>query len=231
MIKLFSKVMKRRLLPISIITIVLIVSLFLVLPDKMVIKSTGTLAFENHIALAAQANGTFSNGEPLPQQIEPILSRGGLPIVSVTYADPASDNEDALTVIFDGIPDLHIPKSEFSLKPGEKTIADVEARLNSAIQKFLEIQAPLSSFPEDDQVMNGVLLDNERIERAQRKDIERNQGTDNETVQGKDKDREEDYLVIALGYGAIHIYSLTPLEFITQFNGLDAGQITGEWWQ
>jgi len=227
MIKLFSKVMKRRLLPISIITTMLIVSLFLVLPDKMVIKSTGILAFENHIALAAQANGTFSNGEPLPQQIEPILSRGGLPIVSVTYADPASDNEDALTVIFQGIPDLHIPKSEFSFKPGEETIADVEARLNSTIQKSLEIQAPLSSFPEDDPVRNGVLLDNESIERVQRRDIERVQGTEVEKFQGTDKDN----LVIALGYGAIHIYSLTPLEFITQFNGLDAGQITGEWWQ
>jgi len=197
--------MKKGLLYISIITIVLIVSLFLVLPDKMVTKSTGTLAFENHIALAAQANGTFSNGEPLPQQIEPVSSRGGLPIVSITYADPANENEDALTVIFDGIPDLHIPKSEFLFKPGENTIADVEARLNSTIQKSLEIQVPLSSFLADDPVMNGVLLDNERI--------------------------DKDNLVIALGYGAIHLYSLTPLEFVTQFNGLDAGKVTGEWWQ
>jgi len=196
--------MKKGPLYISIITIVLIVSLFLVLPDKMVIKSTGTLAFENHIALAAQANGTFSNGEPLPQQIEPVSSRGGLPIVSVTYADPANENEDALTVLFHGIPGIHIPKSEFSLKPGENTIADVEARLNSAIQKFLEIQTPLSSLAEDDPVMNSVLLDNERI--------------------------DKDNLVVALGYGAIHIYSLTPLQFITQFNGLDARRTTGEWW-
>jgi hypothetical protein len=218
-------VMKKGPLYISIITIVLIVSLFLVLPDKMVIKSTGTLAFENHIALAAQANGTFSNGEPLPQQIEPLLSRGGLPIVSITYADPANENEDALTVIFDGIPDLHIPKSEFSLKAGENTTAEVEARLNTAIQKSLEIQTPLSSLAEDDPARNGVLLDNESIERVQR--------TDNVTAQGTEIERVQvtDNLVTALGYGAIHIYSLTPLEFITQFNGLDAGPVTGEWWQ
>jgi len=195
--------MKKRLLYISII-IVLIVSLFSVLPDKMVTKSTGTLAFENHIALAAQANGTFSNGEPLPQQIGPRLSRGGLPIVSVTYADPANENEDALTVLFHGIPSIHIPKSEFSLKPGENTMADVEARLNAAIQKFLEIRTPLSSFPADDPVMSGVLLDNERL--------------------------DKDNLVMALGYGAIHIYSLTPLQFITQFNGLGTRRPTGEWW-
>lgn len=226
--------MKKKLLPISIIVVavIIIAGLFLILPNKIVIKSTGTLSLENHIVLAAQAGGTFSNGEPLPQQIEPILSRGGLPIISITYADPANENEDALTVIFDGIPALHIPKSEFSLKPGEQTIADVEARLNATIQKSLEIKAPLSSFPEDDPVRQGALLDNERVEQVRVK-IEQPQVSDNGT--GPEKASEmieqlQDNLVITLGYGAVHIYSLTPLQFVTQFNGLDAGPITGEWW-
>ena len=207
-----SKDRKLLLLPLMAITITAVILLLIttfilpgLVPAKPTVSGDKYLSIETRVALAASLGGTFGNGEPLPQQIEPILSRGGLPIVSVTYADPANVNDDALTVLFDGIPDLHIPKSEFSFKPGETTIADLETRLNSTIQKFLEIRAPLSSFPEDDSVRKGVLLDNERI--------------------------DKDNLVIALGYGAIHLYSLTPLEFVTQFNGLDAGKVTGEWWQ
>jgi hypothetical protein len=223
-----SKARKLLLLPLVAITIVAVILLLIttfilpgLVPAKPTVSGDKYLSIETRVALAASLGGTFGNGEPLPQQIEPILSRGGLPIVSVTYADPANVNDDALTVLFDGIPDLHIPKSEFSFKPGETTIADLEARLNSTIQKFLEIRAPLSSFPEDDSVRKGVLLAHERIARFQEKDI----GGVQEEV------KDKDYLVIALGYGAIHIYSLTPLNFVTQFNGLDAGQITGEWWQ
>ena len=245
--------MKKGLLPIGIIviTVILIAGFFPILPSKIVIQSKGTLSLENHIALAAQAGGSFSNGEPLPQQIAPILGRGGLPIVSVTYADPASDSAAALTVIFQGMPTLSIPKSEFSIKPGEKTMADVEARLNATIQKFLEIRAPLASFPDDDPVKQGVLLDNERVEHVRVK-IEQPKVSDNVTVpkvsdnvtvpnvsdnvtvpkvSDNVTEQVQDNLVIALGYGAVHIYSLSPLSFTTQFNGLDAGPISGEWWQ
>jgi hypothetical protein len=214
-----KKLLRLLLITITIVAVILLLITTFILtvsvPAKPTVSGEKYLSIETRVALAASIGGTFSNGEPLPQQIEPTLSRGGLPIVSVTYADPDNVNDDALTVLFDGIPDLHIPKSEFSFKTDEKTIADVEARLNAAIQKSLEIRTPLSSLPEDDSVRKGVLLANEKIE----------------ALQGEDFQGKEDYLVIALGYGAIHIYSLNPLNFTTQFNGLDAGPITGEWWQ
>lgn len=167
-------------------------------------------------AIAAQFDGTMGNGEPIPQQlIEPTFSLGGPPIKSVEYNfNAVLDTENILVVRNDfGIPDIYVAKAKAKAKAkgqGAETKEEVALRIKTEdIQPNYEIWTLLSSFPSNDPVRNGQLLFNERIEK----------------VQGKD------YLVITLAYSDIYIYSLEPLRFTTRFNGLNAGPVTGEWWQ
>ena len=199
-------------LSIPIVAVLIVVMFITMLPSRVSISSDeGFISLQTHIALAAQTGGTFGNGEPVPQQIEPTFSRGGPPIVSIAYNFNAiTDVEDVLIIINDyGLPTVKIPKGQMKNLPGEKSYADIELRVNEYVQKnCYEIWVLLSSFPADDPVRNGILLDNERIVK----------------LSGKD------YLVISLAYFAVHIYSLEPLRFTTRINGLDAGLVTGVWW-
>ena len=191
--------------------------LFTLAPDGRVsISSEGKLSVETHIALAAQT-GVMGNGEPVPQQIEATFSRGGPPVISVTYNfNAVLDTDDVLFIDNVELPDIHCTKAKMKAKAKAKgqveTADEVALRIKKEeVQPAYEIWTLLSDFPADDPVRQSppILLDNERIEK----------------VKGKD------YLVITLAYFDIHIYSLEPLGFITRINGLEAGPITGEWWK
>jgi hypothetical protein len=193
---------KFKWLSIPIVAVLIAAFLVTFVPDgKVSVSSEGDLSIGTHIALAAQLGGTNGLGEPLPQEpATPIFGRGGLPIVSVTCAETG----DLLMVVMSGMPTLVVRQTDVQ---SWASIDVVELTINTLIQRQLEIWTPLTNFPKDDPVRNGILCDNERIETSGR-----------------------DYLVTTLGYGAIHIYSLSPFKFITRFNGLDAGPVTGVWW-
>ena len=186
---------------------------FTLLPDgKMSIGGEGQLSLETRIALAAQT-GVMGNGEPVPQQIA-TFSMGGPPVVSITYNfDAVLDTDDVLIIDNTELSDVYCTKAKVKEKAktkvkGGTTEYDATA-LKNDIQANYEIWTLLSDFPPDDPVRNEILLKNERVEKKVGKD----------------------YLVTTLAYFDIHIYSLEPLRFTTRINGLDAGPITGEWWQ
>lgn len=172
-------------------------------------SSSGIISFQSRVVVAAEVGSTNGLGQDLPrpsqefqqqEYVPPTFSRGGLPIISVQYSDVG----DFLTVVVDGMPTLTINITQV---PSWIDITTTETYINAQIERYLEVWTPISSLPKDDPVRNGILNDNERIE-----------------SQGRD------YLVTTLGYGAIHIFSLSPLKFTTRFNGLDSGPVTGTWW-
>jgi hypothetical protein len=215
--------MKKGLLPIGIIGIIIVIAVLIaglssILPSKIVIQSKGTLSLENHIALAAQIGGSFGNGEPLPQQIAPILGRGGLPIVSVSSADPPSDSA--------AFPDDD-PVRQGVLLDNER-IEHVRVKIE---QPKVSDNVSVPKVP--DNVTTPKVSDNVSVPKVS-DNVTAPKVSDNVSVPkvpDNVTEQVQDTLVIALGYGAIHIYSLSPLQFTTQFNGLDAGKVSGAWWQ
>ena len=199
---------------IAALTVVLLVAMLSpARTDVKVSSSSDILSIQAHVALAAQTGGTNGVGEPLPQQTEAIFSKGGPPVISVAYNFNAIlDTDDVLTIDNVELPNVHCTKAKVKEKVKAKVkggVTEYDATaLRNDIQSHYEIWVLLSEFTADDPVRNGVLLDNERIEKVTSKD----------------------YLVITLAYFDIHIYSLEPLRFVTRINGLDAGPIIGEWW-
>jgi hypothetical protein len=182
--------------------------LFTLAPDDRVsISGEGKLSIEAHIALAAQSGGTMGNGSPIPQEIvSPTFARGGPPIVSVAYNFSATGTQPALDIVCsDGLPEIIVTGADFQLQPDEKTIMDVQLRILAAVRRNFQVWILLSSLSADDPCRNGILLDNESIVR----------------------EKGKDYLVITLCYFVININSLSPLNFITQIRGLDAGPGSG----
>ena len=211
--------MKKKLkwvsIPVGLAVIVAIILTMLPVgvPIVEIKPSRGIVSVEARTILAAKLGGTTGFGNPVSQQIAAIFSRGGPPIVSVTYNfDAILDTDGVLSIDNVGLPDVHCTKAKVKEKVKAKVkggVTEYDAKaLKDDIQANYEIWTLLSAFSVDDPVRNGILLDNERIEQKAGKD----------------------YLVITLAYFDIHIYSLEPLRFVTRISGLDAGPIEGEWW-
>ena len=211
-----KKKLKWVLLPVGLAVIVAIILTMLPVgvPIVEIKPSRGIVSVEARTILAAKLGGTTGFGYPVSQQIAAIFSRGGPPVVSVTYNfDAILGTDNILSIDNVGLPDVHVAKAKAKAKAKGKgqieTADEIALRIKTEdVQPAYEIWALLSSFSVDDPVRNGTLLDNERIVK----------------VTG------QDYLVITLAYFDIHIYSLEPLRFVTRIDGLDAGPIIGEWW-
>ena len=183
-------------------------------PATVSVTGEGKLSLETHIALAVN-KGVMGNGDPVPQQVvEATVSRGGPPVVSVIFNNPGDPEADALTIYWTELPTSHVKESVMCGRKAGQGEAEAEREAEKEAEgqvrkQSLEVWTLLSDFLADDPVRNGVLQDNERIEK----------------VKGKT------YLVITLSYIDIHIFSQDPLRFTVKINGLEAGPITGEWWK
>jgi len=208
--------MKKKLKWFSIpVVIAMIMALILsASPTTVSVTGEGKLSLETHIALAVN-KGVMGNGDPVPQQVvEATVSRSGPPVVSVIFNNPGDPEADALTIYWTELPTSHVKKSVMCGRKAGQGEAEAEREAEKEAEgqvrkQSLEVWTLLSDFLADDPVRNGVLQDNERIEK----------------VKGKT------YLVITLSYIDIHIFSQDPLRFTVKVNGLEAGPITGEWWK
>jgi len=194
--------------PLLLIGVVVMVLVLLVGGGMSVLGNDQWLSLQSRVALAVSEPVTNGNGAEMEFDIvPPTFSRGGLPIVSISYVD-------GITVDFSDseLQDLHFGRVQLTAWARNKTVPEAEAIINEAARAYLEVWILLSDLPPDDRVLEDppVLLDNERIEKRTGKF----------------------YLVITIGYFAVHLYDLTFTEgsFITRMNGLDAGPIGGEWW-
>ena len=79
---------------------------------------------------------------------------------------------------------LKLSKADFP----SGSISSVETKVNQILQAWFDDKIPLSQIPDDDPIKRGVLLANERIEGKQ--------------------------VIITTMYVRVHIFSLSPLEFV-----------------
>jgi len=141
-------------------------------------------------------------------------------IVGVQYDFNAVGAEPALTIEYSqGLkskyPDLVFKADQFQLLPGEKTIADIEARITAAVMDRHYTITPLSQLEADD----GAKQTPPRLQ-------------PNEEIIGNK-------VYWAEYYFAIHIFSIEPIEiqgnvyqrqFITRFQQGQWGPIPEDWW-
>lgn len=137
----------------------------------------------------------------------PVIRYSGVPVVSIDYSD-------GIDVVCSGASySYHFDQKKLNRWAKDLTIPEAEQVIRDFAQANLEVWILLSDLDIDDRARQTppVLLDNERIARRQNKD----------------------WLVVTTAYFDIHLYDLSFTEgsFITRFNSVDAGPITGNWWE
>lgn len=120
------------------------------------------------------------------------------------------DFSDGIRIIGSGVPSVWIKKADFpKVSPGEaEKEREMEGILSRDLQANYEVKTLLSDIPDitdDDPLMLGQLLPNERIEK----------------IRGKDT------LITTLMWVAVHIFSTNPLKYTIRCSDSPIG---GEWW-
>lgn len=144
----------------------------------------------------------------------PSVGVSAVDIAGVYYNFHAAANEPALTIEFSKglktqFPDLSFKADQFVILPQERTVADVEARITSAVLDKLVRVIQLSQLePDEGAVQNPPIL------------------KPSEQIVGNRLYRYQYYF-------AIHIYSLEVgnLNFVTRFQQGKYGAIPDGWWE